>query len=60
MSNRAYLAVTNKDTLYPSFAEKKYDPSNQLIASDVEYLPLMWLAMFRKDDLRTTEFKVDG
>lgn len=60
MSNLAYLAASDKDTIYPSFAQKDYDPDEQLIASDVECLPLLWLALFREADLQHKDFKVDG
>ena len=60
MSNRSYLAASNADTIYPSFAQKNYDAPNQLIATDVESLPLLWLAMFREGDLRRKVFKVQG
>lgn len=60
MSNRSYLTASNVESIYPSFAEKKYDPSKQLIASDVENLPLLWLALFREDDLQRKVFKLGG
>lgn len=60
MSNRAYLAASNADTIYPSFAEPSYDAPEQLIATDVEALPLLWLAMFREQDLQQKVFQVDG
>lgn len=60
MSNRSYLAASDFDTLYPSFAQKDYDPEKQLIATDVEALPLLWLALFREGDLRRKVFKVQG
>lgn len=60
MSNRSYLAASNADTIYPSFAQKGYDAPNQLIATDVESLPLLWLAMFREGDLCRKVFKVQG
>jgi len=60
MSNRSYLAASNADTIYPSFAQKGYDAEKQLIATDVEALPLLWLALFREGDLRRKVFKVQG
>lgn len=60
MSNRSYLAASNKDTIYPSFAQKGYNAPEQLIANDVENLPLLWLALFREADLRRKVFKVEG
>lgn len=60
MSNRSYLAASDTDTIYPSFVQKDYNAEQQLIATDVEALPLMWLALFREDDLRREVFKVQG
>jgi hypothetical protein len=60
MSNRAYLTASDADTIYPSFAQKGYDAPKQLIASDVENTPLLWLALFREGDLRRTTFEVEG
>ena len=60
MSYRSYLAASNADTIYPSFAQKGYNAPEQLIATDVENLPLLWLALFRESDLRRKVFKVQG
>ena len=60
MSNRSYLCGTNLDTIYPAFVDNKYDSDKQTIANDVEALPLLWLALFREDDLRRETFDVDG
>jgi len=60
MSNRSYFAASDADTIYPSFAQKGYDAEKQLIATDVEALPLLWLALFREGDLRRKVFKVQG
>jgi hypothetical protein len=59
MANRSYLAVSNIDTIYPSFVQKDYNPSNQLIATDIESLPLLWLALFREGDLQTKVFNTE-
>lgn len=60
MSNRSYLAASDADTIYPSFVQQDYDAERQLIATDVEALPLLWLALFREGDLRREVFKVQG
>jgi hypothetical protein len=60
MSNRSYLTASDADTIYPSFAQKDYDAPEQLIATDVENLPLLWLALFREGDLQRKVFKVEG
>lgn len=33
MSDRAYLSASNADTIYPSFAQRKYNALEQLIAT---------------------------
>lgn len=58
MSNRSFLTASNVETIYPSFADKKYEPEQQTIANDVERLPLLWLALFREDDLKHATFEV--
>jgi hypothetical protein len=60
MPNRAYLTASDADTIYPSFAQNGYDAPNQLIATDVENTPLLWLALFREGDLRRATFEVEG
>ncbi|WP_425615749.1 hypothetical protein NA78x_005680 [Anatilimnocola sp. NA78] len=60
MSNRSFLTSSNVDTIYPSFADGEYDAPNHTIATDVEFLPLFWLALFREGDLRQTKFEVQG
>ncbi len=60
MSNRSYLAASDADTIYPSFVQRDYNAEQQLIATDVEALPLLWLALFREGDLRREVFKVQG
>ena len=60
MSNRAYLCATDLDTIYPSFVDRRYDSQDQTIANDVQALPLLWLALFREEDLRRETLKADG
>jgi hypothetical protein len=60
MSNRCFLIASNINTIYPSFAEENYDAPEQLIATNVEALPLLWLALFRESDIRRTVFQVEG
>ena len=60
MANRAYLAVSNLETLYPSLAEPGYQPERQLVATHTTFIPLLWLALFREKDLRRQVFHPDG
>lgn len=60
MSNRSYLAASEADSIYPSFSQEDYDAEQQLVASDVEALPLLWLALFRESDLRRMVFNLQG
>lgn len=60
MAFRAYLAMSNLDTIYPSFVDEGYDSDEQTVVTCVDQLPLLWLALFREDDLRRQTFDVDG
>lgn len=60
VSNRCFLVASNAKTIYPSFAEEGYNSRDQLIASDVNDIPLLWLALFREADLRKQTFNVGG
>ena len=60
MANRAYLCQSDHDSLYPSFVDEEYDSAAQTLASDVEAVPLLWLALFRPQNLRQQTFEVDG
>jgi len=60
MANRAYLAVSNLDSLYPSLAEPGYNPARQVVATQAASIPLLWLALFREGDLRRQVPRADG
>jgi hypothetical protein len=60
MANRAYLAVTDNDTIYPSAAESDYSPDDQTVAQAPYCVPILWLALFRPADIRSTSFDIDG
>ena len=60
MANRSYLCGTDLKTTYPSFVDPDYDSDRQTIASDVWCVPLLWTALFRKDDIVRQTFKVSG
>ena len=59
MANRAYLAVSNLDSLYPSLAEQGYNPARQLVATQEAGIPLLWLTLFREGDLRRQVLRVN-
>ncbi|WP_405096615.1 hypothetical protein [Micromonospora sp. NBC_01412] len=58
MANRSYLFVTDHDGICPAWADVP-DIANQVLAEDVYAVPLLWLAMFRPDDLATATFPPD-
>ena len=60
MANRSYLVVTDDDTIYPSTAEKDYNPDTQIVAQGVYCVPLLWLGLFRPADMRMQHFSVHG
>ncbi len=60
MANRCFLTASNVKSIYPSFADVEYCSENQTIANDVEYIPLLWLALFREEDLENKKFDIDG
>lgn len=60
MANRAYLATSDVETIYPAAAQEDYDAEQQLICSSVGCIPLLWLALFREGDLKRKTFEIDG
>jgi hypothetical protein len=60
MSNCAYLCSGDQEITYPRFLEAGYDESEQVIASDVSCVPLLWVALFRADDIRRAVIRVEG
>jgi hypothetical protein len=45
------LCSAARREIYPSVADPSYDPDTDTIATDVEAVPLLWLALFRPGDL---------
>lgn len=60
MSSRCYLATSNLDTIYPSFVEEKYDAAEQTLCTDVDSIPLLWMGLFREENIRRETFEVEG
>ena len=60
MANYAYLCATDLASTYPSFVDEDYDSDVQTVACDVYCIPLVWLALFRPQDLLQKVFSVDG
>jgi hypothetical protein len=60
MANRSYLCCSNKSLIYPSGQQKRYLVGKQTLAADVQHVPLLWWALFRKNDLHTETFMVEG
>jgi hypothetical protein len=60
MANRSYLCVTNRETLYPNIGDPDYDPAQHTVAACAYAVPLLWVAMFRLDNMRTQMFEVEG
>jgi hypothetical protein len=53
MGNTAYLCCSNFERTYPSFDNPKFRPEVHTLAGARQCVPLLWLALFRPDDLRT-------
>jgi hypothetical protein len=60
MANRSYLCVTDCVTLYPSTGDPAYDPEQQTVAACAYAVPLLWMALFRPENMRTQTFEVNG
>lgn len=60
MSERSYLVSSDLDTLHPSFVQDDFEPEKQTICTDLESVPLTWLALFREGNIRRTKFEIEG
>ncbi len=60
MANRAYLCCTSKKHTYPSFQEADYDPESQTVALCAYAIPLLWIAIYRAEDIIVDELEVEG
>ena len=56
----AYLCCSDFESIYPSAQLKSFDPKLHTIACDVDFVPLLWLAMFRESDMQRQKIKVQG
>lgn len=59
MPSRCYLATSDLETIYPSFVQDNYDPTIQTICTDIDSIPLAWMALFRAGDIRRETFDVE-
>src|SRR5436190_1365820 len=59
MSNTAYLCCSDFAGIYPSAQAKKYKSEKHTVACAVERVPLLWLALFRKNNLKTETIETD-
>lgn len=61
MSNASYLVCSDFPRTYPSAQFATFDAEKHTIACGVECVPLLWLTLFRAEDLRTDKIKdADG
>ncbi len=60
MPNSAYLCCTDYEGLYPSFVDENYRSSESTLAVAQNCIPLLWLALFRRDDMRREIFIDQG
>lgn len=60
MANRAYLSTTNRDTIFPGVADPDFDSELQTVAQSGNCVPILWLGLFRPEDMRSQEFEVQG
>ena len=51
MPNRSYLCVTDHHTIYPAM-NQDFDSETQILADGVRQIPLLWLALFRRDSVQ--------
>jgi hypothetical protein len=58
MANLAYLCVSPFDRLYPSFKNPDYDSSTHTVACCRDGVALLWIGLFRPDDIREAVFQV--
>ena len=59
MSNYSYLCATDIETTYPSFVDPEYDAEAQTVACDVWCVPLLWMGLFRPNDIVQRTFDAD-
>jgi hypothetical protein len=57
MANSVYLSCALKEHTYPSFQESDFDSDEQTLAYCEHLVPLLWLAVFRPEDIRVDELR---
>ncbi|MBS0264137.1 MAG: hypothetical protein JSS02_19530 [Planctomycetes bacterium] len=60
MSKRSYLVGSNSESIYPSLDEPSYHAPDQLLATHIDFVPLLWLALFREADLNSRVYQTAG
>lgn len=60
MANCSYLVVSDCPRIHPSFDNPNFNPGSDTIATCADGVPLMWLELFRPEDLSEAEFTPDG
>jgi hypothetical protein len=60
MGNSSYLCGTDKKLTYPSFKDADYKSEEQTIAMDVYAVPLLWLCLFKQNDLVKETLENEG
>jgi hypothetical protein len=59
VANRSFLCASSHREIYPSFVDPSYDSDTRTIATDVYAVPLLWLALFRPEDIVAKTFHVE-
>jgi hypothetical protein len=60
MGNSSYLCVTDKKLTYPSLNDVDYKYEEQTISMDVYAVPLLWICLFKENDLVKETIESDG
>lgn len=53
MSNDCFLSCTNHDRIYPGLGDLEFDPAHDQVLRSSGCIPLLWLALYSENDLRT-------
>lgn len=57
MSNRAYLAVSDIERIYPGFQNETFDQRESWVLASAGCVPLLWLPLFTEGDLAAATFQ---
>jgi len=60
MCECCYLTNADINRIYPSFNNKDYDPEQDTVLLAAEYIPILWIVMFKEEDLQTETFRLDN